>query len=212
MCGVFFHLPLFSMKKPEASAVPAAPSPLSGHKGGISPKFHQFHLQICQLYWPTTPSLAGPQVSVPQFEAFLAIQEHSVAGQPTSSKAYYNFGRISRIELFSVISTPSCTCSFSQCCLFLNKHYLYSCNLCWLPALYFCLCSAEDDSTCSWEAPPATRLRGKLTGHCVNARAWTLECTNLITGRQSKQLCATIFSRKLTLLHFHPRSLLNMQQ
>lgn len=39
-----------------------------------------------------------------------------------------------------------------------------------------------------------------------------LECMNLITGRESKQRCAPIFSRKLTLLHFHPSSLLNMQQ
>jgi len=61
-------------------------------------------------------------------------------------------------------------------------------------------------------APPAMCVQGKLTAHPVNARTWTPECMNLITGRGSKQLRAPVFCRKLTRLHLHARSLLTMQE
>lgn len=160
-----------------------------------------------------TPHLAELLLSVLQSELFVAMQESKGWWAVSFIKPYYKPDgclEVSGVKLFSLTNISSCMCSVSQPWLCFQQPWAWCCSLCWLPALSCCLLPGTAHPARQERLQPHTH--GKLTRHPMNARTWTLECMNLITGRESKQGCALIFSRKLTLLHFHPSSLLNMQQ
>lgn len=165
----------------------------------------------CTHLW--TPDLAELLLSVPQSEPFVAMQESGVWWAVTFCQTILQtwrmfssvwdqtvFSHQHRLVAHVQFHNSACTSGSTESAALLSI-------LCWLPALLFTPGTAHPAQRSS-----SSHTHGTLTGHPMNARTWTPECMNLIAGRESKQRRAPIFSRKLSLLHFHPSSLLNMQQ